>query len=192
MWLLLLIICICFVFFDVWYFIRFGITCSFYTFTKSTSLFEESIFYGICLTTDLDFMIHMNNARYLRDCDFARFKFWIQSKAWKVVQKLGATMSNAGNNIRYRRSLQLFDIYKIKTKLVYWDDRSFYLEQQFIRTRDDFVCAVNIVKQTMIGCSPALIIEKLTGEQREPVLTEELKCLLESWQLSSERLRQSS
>ena len=72
---------------------------------------------GICLTTDLDFMFHMNNGRYPRECDFGRFKFWLQSNTWQTIKKLGGSMSNTGNNIRYRRSLELFDIYKIKTKV---------------------------------------------------------------------------
>ena len=72
---------------------------------------------GICLTTDLDFMFHMNNGRYPRECDFGRFKFWLQSNTWQTVKKLGGSMSNTGNNIRYRRSLELFDIYKLKTKV---------------------------------------------------------------------------
>ena len=72
---------------------------------------------GICLTTDLDFMFHMNNGRYPRECDFGRFKFWLQSNTWQTIKKLGGSMSNTGNNIRYRRSLELFDIYKLKTKV---------------------------------------------------------------------------
>jgi hypothetical protein len=75
---------------------------------------------------------------------------------------------------------------------VYWDDRAFYVEQQFVRTRDNFICAVNIVKQQMIGISPSIVVQKITGEEKVPELSEEIKCLLQSWQLSSERLRQSS
>ena len=62
-------------------------------------------------------MFHMNNARYLRECDFGRFKFFIQNRSWDALESLGGCMSNAGNNIRYRRSIELFNIYKIKTRV---------------------------------------------------------------------------
>ncbi|QQP37611.1 Uncharacterized protein FKW44_017932, partial [Caligus rogercresseyi] len=40
---------------------------------------EEGVIYGICSTQDLDFMGHMNNVRYLRELDFARFDFFLRS-----------------------------------------------------------------------------------------------------------------
>ena len=59
----------------------------------------------------------MNNARYLRECDYARTKMWIQNFLMDDVRKLGGYMLAAGSTIRYRRALNLFDTYRIRTKV---------------------------------------------------------------------------
>jgi len=76
------------------------------------------IIQGFVFTTDLDFQLHMNNARYLREADFARVKLWAENGIGKAVyRRRGASITNAGNSIRYRRSLQFLNRYKIVTKV---------------------------------------------------------------------------
>jgi hypothetical protein len=72
---------------------------------------------GICTTNDLDFLLHMNNARYLRECDFGRFKLWLLSGVWDAVKKLSGQVTLGASTIRYRKSLQLGQRYIIKTKV---------------------------------------------------------------------------
>ena len=75
-------------------------------------------FSDICLTTDLDLFMHMNNARYLRDCDIARIKLWAQSGVWLVLRKLGGSLTLGGSTVRYRKEINLFTTYDIKTKVI--------------------------------------------------------------------------
>ena len=42
-------------------------------------VFQDSIVYSICSTTDIDFFCHMNNAKYFKELDFARFDFYFRS-----------------------------------------------------------------------------------------------------------------
>jgi hypothetical protein len=46
MWFVLILICCCFILFDAWYYIRFGVTCFICLLSKKKSLFEESVMYG--------------------------------------------------------------------------------------------------------------------------------------------------
>ncbi|KAK3099328.1 hypothetical protein FSP39_002710 [Pinctada imbricata] len=148
---------------------------------------------GICLTTDLDNLWHMNNSRYLRECDFGRMKLFLMTSVWKAVTKCGGSFVNAGNNIRYRKSIELLDRYIIRSKIIYWDEKAFYVNQHFIRARDNFICAVNIAKMATIGTTPANIIRTLEGRDIPPPTPgPELIKLMESWQLSSENLRKNS
>ena len=39
----------------------------------SLSLGDEGIIYSLCWTTDLDYFFHMNNGKYFREMDFARW-----------------------------------------------------------------------------------------------------------------------
>ncbi|KAJ8297719.1 hypothetical protein KUTeg_024250 [Tegillarca granosa] len=150
------------------------------------------------MTTDLDLMVHMNNSRYLRECDFARQQFFLERRLGRAMKQLNVRVMNAGNNIRYRKSIEFLDVYKIKTKvgkiktkILYWDDRAIYLEQQIVRNKDDFICAVNICKMCVIGCTPQTLLSKDHENVKTPAPSTELAKLLESWQLSSERLRKS-
>ena len=56
------------------------------------NLLSPSISWGMCWFTDLDLMFHMNNARYLRECDFARYKFLISNGIGPALRKTGYTM----------------------------------------------------------------------------------------------------
>ncbi|XP_033744085.1 protein THEM6-like [Pecten maximus] len=145
----------------------------------------------IVLTTDLDAMFHMNNSRYLRECDLAQTKLWLESHVVKTIgQRFHVT--NAATNIRFRRSLELFTRYQIVSRFIHWDEKAFYIEQQFVRLSDGFVCAVNICKQATIGCTPASMVQRVDEHLTSPPVTEELRKLMTSWKLSSERLRKSS
>lgn len=73
---------------------------------------------GICWTSDLDANWHMNNSRYLRECDFARMKFFLEKNIWKGLRKLKASIINGGSTIRYRKSLQFLDFFQIRSKVI--------------------------------------------------------------------------
>ena len=62
-------------------------------------------------------MRHMNNAKYFRDADFARSGFWLETHGWDAMRKLGATAVLGASTIRYRRSLNIFELFYIKTKV---------------------------------------------------------------------------
>ncbi|XP_033742306.1 protein THEM6-like [Pecten maximus] len=197
---MILIVCflLLFVFFDISYYIRqiFLVVTSLIRRRSSTRhLLESSEIEGIVLTSDLDLQFHMNNARYLRECDLGRTKLWIENR---IIGKIGVgkmvRLTNAAQSVRYRKSLQLFDRFKVVSKVIFWDEKAFYLEQQVLRQTDNFVCAVIICKQSVIGCSPASLIQKLSGHSTitSPPMTLELQTLMESWQLSSDRLKKQS
>lgn len=81
---------------------------------------------------DIDFNLHMNNARYLSVMDYARMHLLARCRLlehairsrWQPV--VGAVW------MTYRRSLPLFSAFTIASRLICWDDRWFYIEQRFI------------------------------------------------------------
>jgi acyl-CoA thioesterase FadM len=82
------------------------------------------------LPTDLDLNMHMNNARYLSFMDLGRTDLIIRTgmlpqllrEHWKPV--IGSV------NIRFRRPLRPFQRFKLKTRLLCWDEKWLYLEQR--------------------------------------------------------------
>lgn len=148
--------------------------------------------YGICFTQDIDLVLkHMNNARYLRELDFARFYFYDRSGIYANVSKKGGGAVQGASSIRYRRAIPIFTPYKITTKLIYWEDKHFYIEQQFISLMDNFVRAVVISKQTTTGLKVPIqdILAEIEPEIRRPEPTKELQLWLDSMEESSRSLK---
>lgn len=153
---------------------------------------------SVCWFTDLDLMLHMNNARYLRECDFARFKLLCSSGIAMALRRSHMTMVLGGSTIRYRRSIDLFTRYRIETKALAWDERSLYFESKFVRTSDDFVCAVILTKQALVSgdldrlFKTVLVLQGNKDQEdvhlESPPFPEELRKWIESNAVSSQKL----
>ncbi|XP_019869851.1 protein THEM6 [Aethina tumida] len=182
-----------YVLFDVNYFIRLLVTIGVgRLFEKKKKIEDTTTVYGFCTTQDVDiFFKHMNNARYARDLDFARFHFYDRTGIYEEIVKAKGHVLQTASNIRYRRTIPIFQAYKITTKIVHWDEKTLYIEQQFITLSDGFVRAVVLSKQGTINLNVPKIMAKLTGKDesyRPPVLPE-LEDWLSSMEKSSNRLR---
>ena len=92
---------------------------------------DESLVRLIVLPNDLDIHIHMNNGRFLSVMDLGRLDFMARCGLGKLaLQQRWIPMVGAAT-IRYRRPLKLWQRFTLKTKIVYWDDKWFYLTQSF-------------------------------------------------------------
>merc|ERR1712059_78534 len=87
-------------------------------------------------------------------------------------------------------SINLFVPFKLVTRLVFWDDRSLYFEQRFVSLQDNFVRAVSLCKNTVVGADNAVqqMMEDL-GHPSPPPCPEEVKIWIQSQELSSSQLR---
>uniref|UniRef100_D3TPI9 Protein THEM6 n=1 Tax=Glossina morsitans morsitans TaxID=37546 RepID=D3TPI9_GLOMM len=183
---------ILYILWDVNYFLR----CIFTVlagslFQSKRKVTDTTTIYGLCTSQDVDIFIrHMNNARYLRELDFARFHFYALTDLYKRVRQFGGGAVQGGSSIRYRRSIPIFSAYKIQTKLIWWDEKAIYLEQQFITLSDGFVRAIAFSKQNIKDCNVMNLMKSFDeiGEER-PALREELRLWLDAMELASLPLR---
>ncbi|CAG9765554.1 unnamed protein product [Ceutorhynchus assimilis] len=182
-----------YVFFDVNYFIRIAATILWgRVFDKTKNVDEQTEIYGICTTQDVDiFFKHMNNARFVRDLDFARFHFYDKTGIYAEIVKAKGHVLQTASNIRYRRTIPLMRSYKITTKIVFWDEKTLFIEHQFITLADNFISAVVLSKQSTIGLDVPKIMSKLNGKDvsYRPTPPPELEDWLKSNEKSSKRLR---
>lgn len=76
-------------------------------------------------------------------------------------------------------------------QLIYWEDKHFYIEQQFISLTDNFIRAVVISKQTTTGLRVPVqdILVEIEPEIRRPEPTKELQLWLDSMEESSRSLK---
>ncbi|XP_005395793.1 PREDICTED: protein THEM6 [Chinchilla lanigera] len=148
---------------------------------------------GRVLPSDLDVLLHMNNARYLREADVCRIAHQARCGILGALRELGAHAVLGASCARYRRSLHLFEPFEVRTRLLGWDDRAFYLEARFISLRDGFLCALLRFRQHVLGTSPERVVQHLCKRRVEPPeLPEDLKHWITYNEVSSQLLRAES
>lgn len=111
---------------------------------------------------DIDIYLHMNNGRYLTIMDIGRTELMVRCGFFKKLFQKKIYPMVASEMIRFSRSLDAFQSYELRTRILGWDDRYFYLQQKFVRK--DSVCAQAVVKvrflQKGVGkITPAQVVE---------------------------------
>lgn len=81
--------------------------------------------------TDLDVLLHMNNGKYFSLMDIARTDLMIRAKTLKILSSKGIYPVVASESIKFKKSLNPFKKFEIQTQVLGWDDKNFYLKQDF-------------------------------------------------------------
>ncbi len=103
------------------------------------------------LPNDLDIFNHMNNGRYLTIMDFGRFHLMAQFGTLKKAYQNGWSPAVGGVRMTYIRSLKLFEKYKLTTQIICWDEKWIYMEQQFIKSKNNELMATALVRALFIN-----------------------------------------
>jgi acyl-CoA thioesterase FadM len=130
---------------------------------------DESVVSFRVFPNDLDTNLHMNNGRYLTLMDLGRLDLLFRLGVVREVRRRRWNPVVASLAIRYRRSLEPWQKYELRTRLVGWDDRWFFMEQRF--TRGGELMAHAIVKALFVGPGGRVAPQELvdaTGYQVEP------------------------
>lgn len=99
----------------------------------SLSPLDESVICLRVLPNDLDLHAHMNNGRYLSIMDLGRLDLMARTGLGRVALERRWIPLVAWASIRYRRPLKVFQSFVLRTRIVYWDSKWFYIEQRFER-----------------------------------------------------------
>lgn len=59
----------------------------------------------------------MNNARFIRELDFARVDFYERTGLYKRIRSKGGSIAMGATTIRYRRFVRLFNRYTITSRV---------------------------------------------------------------------------
>lgn len=110
---------------------------------------DESVVAFRVWPNDLDVNLHMNNGRYLTLMDLGRLDLIVRIGVLGTLRRRRWSPVIGSLKIRYRRSLLPFQRYTIRTRLLCWDDRWFFLEQRFER-RGELV-SIALVKGLFLG-----------------------------------------
>jgi len=128
---------------------------------------ETAVMRWRVLPDDLDLFGHMTNSRYPAVMDLGRIDFLLRLGVTLEVIKQRWTIPVGNAEVDFKRELKLFEPYELRTRIAYYDDVWFYMEQQFVRQREPFdVVATGYVKT-------------LFRNERGPIPTKRVMALIE-------------
>ena len=81
---------------------------------------------------DLDINLHMNNGRYLSIMDLGRVDLLIRARSFWGLLFHGYYPVVVSEGIRFKKALMPFQFFKILTQIDHWDEKDFYIRQEFI------------------------------------------------------------
>lgn len=127
--------------------------------------------------TDIDFNMHINNARYMVFMERARWDHPVQTNTWDVMLKEKLNFIVAGIEMGYIREIRLGKKFEVETHYLGWDEKYFYLEQRFIA--DEKIHAYGLVKAVFLQqgkkSEPNKIAQMLDIKQASEALPEHME-----------------
>lgn len=102
-------------------------------FRSELSLWDTSVSRFRVWPSDLDPLMHMNNAKYLAIMDLARMDLMMRSGAWRALKRAKWYPVVAGQTISYFSSLNPWQRFEIHTRILGLDDRWGFIEQRFMQ-----------------------------------------------------------
>ena len=116
------------------------------------------------LPTDLDFLWHVNNGVYFSYLDFGRMNMIFRNGIFDLCRRENWYSVVASETIKFRKSLQLWDKFKLETEVVGHDEKYFFISQRIMRK--DVVVSQALIKIRFLskkggGVSPKTVLEKI-------------------------------
>ena len=129
--------------------------------------FAEGVTNWTVLPTDLDAFGHMNNGRFAMIMDLARVDVLLRAKLVPTIIKHRWITPVGASHIDYFKPLRLFERYTVHTRIVYWDERWFFMRQEFRSRRSPD-------RPVAIGVAKCIFLSNEKGQKSAPVPTAEV------------------
>ena len=148
-------------------------------FVRRSGLFDPGRIHFRSWPNDLDLNLHINNGRYLTFMDLGRIHLLAQMGLLGTVVRRGWQPVLTAAEINFVRAIGPFQRFALVTRLLTWDEKYFYIEQQFLR--GETLCAVASVRGLFLErgrrVAPAEAIEVLKPDAVAP----EMPALIRHW-----------
>lgn len=140
---------------------------------KPLGMLDESVLTLRVLPNDID-VTKITDDRYSALMDLGRMDLVCRFGYLKLAFRKRWVPVALFNAIRFRYPLRVFQKYRLRTRIVYWDDEAFYFQQLFERkgrvVATAYVCATGLGAHGRV--SPKEVIEELHIEANLPVKPE--------------------
>ena len=135
---------------------------------------------------DLDLNLHMNNGRYFTVMDLGRIDLMIRTGVARWMWRQKWTPVVGSETMRFKRALPPFQAYRLRTRVLCWDERWVFLEQRF-ETQAGELVALGIVKAVLTAqrrtMRPKEALKIMGMLRRSPAMPPAVKAwaLAEEW-----------
>jgi len=129
--------------------------------------------------TDIDFNIHMNNAKYLKFMDFGRMEFLIMTQVAQRLLKSGHDIVVANIDMSYIHSLKPLQNFQIETRILSWDFKYIYFQQVF--TSHGKVYTIGLVRSAILKQGKAVPVESVFRSLGITHLPPEMPDTVKNW-----------
>jgi acyl-CoA thioesterase FadM len=133
----------------------------------------------LVLPTDLDLLWHVNNGMYFSYMDFGRFDMSFRNGVYDLYNKVGWYAVVAGETIRFKKSLKLWDRFTLQTQMVGYDDKYFFIRHKFVCRGE--LMATGLVKVRFLKKSGGTVSTKEFLEQLKEHPQNETPALGDEW-----------
>ena len=116
--------------------------------SKKLGFLDESVLNFRVLPNDIDIR-QMTNDRFIALMDLGRMDLAFRVGLLKQMFKHKWVPLATFNTIRFRHFLKVFQKYRLRTKIIYWNEKTFCFKQQF--ERHDRVLATGYVCANCLG-----------------------------------------
>lgn len=126
----------------------------------------------LCWPWDLDPWVELNNGRTLTIYDLGRIPLGERTSLHRALKTQGWGMTVAGNTVRYRKRVQMFDRVEMVSRCIGWDHRFLYVEQSMWKGAD---CASQQIVRAAVTSpqgivAPARLVEAMGQSPESPPL----------------------
>ena len=149
-------------------------------FRRRLGLLDTSVLKLAILPNDLDIYGHLNNGRYLTLMDLGRMDIILRSELMKLTRKKRWMPIVGAVAMEYYKSFQLFQTFELKTRMLCWDEKWFYLEQRF--ERGGRLHALGLVKGLFVGPKGRVPIEELIRNLQTVPIPPAVPEVIQKWQ----------
>ncbi|PSJ54880.1 thioesterase family protein [Kumtagia ephedrae] len=85
-----------------------------------------------CLPTDIDFNLHLNNARYMMLADLGRIDIFLRSGVWALARERGWAPMLGGLQTAFVREIRLWQRFEVVSSLETWEGTAVIGRHSFV------------------------------------------------------------
>ncbi|GAA0569253.1 thioesterase family protein [Rhizomicrobium electricum] len=131
------------------------------------------------LPNDLDYNVHMNNARYLALMDVGRVDLILRTGLWRAMWHHHWQAVIAGCIVRYRRPLRPFQRMELVSRLIGWDERWFYIEHRI--AAGAVLACQSMIRGAFLGSEGMVAPAEMADALGEAAVTPQLPGWIAAW-----------